>query len=359
LITLEQFIAKVENNSNIKEKELMQLEMLKALTIHHSKSCCEYSQIILAFFDQLDGVDCIENIPFIPIGLFKLMDLKSVPDSKIVRTLNSSGTSNFNVSKIHLDKINTINQLKVLQKILFSSISTQKHPMIFLDHPAKGGADENINARSAATKGFSILASESHYILNENNELQIELLTELSEKYSNSEVIFFGFTSMIWTQLLMEIEKRRLSFDFKKATLIHGGGWKNLTKYEVSNEKFKDKISYLLGIKKVINYYGMAEQTGSLYFECSQGFFHCTAYGTVVMRSFKDFSIAKYGEQGIVQVLSVIPTSYPGHSILTEDVGAIYGDGDCECGGQGRYFKIFGRLPDAEIRGCSDVYGEF
>ena len=50
----------------------------------------------------------------------------------------------------------------------------------------------------------------------------------------------------------MELEKRGLSFDFKKATLIHGGGWKNLTKHEVSNEEFKDKISNLLGIKKIL-----------------------------------------------------------------------------------------------------------
>jgi hypothetical protein len=51
-----------------------------------------------------------------------------------------------------------------------------------------------------------------------------------------------------------------------------------------------------------------------------------------------------------------LPKSYPGHIILTEDEGEIIGDGDCACGRLGKYFKIHGRLKNAEMRGCSDVY---
>jgi hypothetical protein len=50
-----------------------------------------------------------------------------------------------------------------------------------------------------------------------------------------------------------------------------------------------------------------------------------------------------------------LPLSYPGHNILTEDIGIIKGIDNCKCGKKGKYFKVLGRVPDAELRGCSDV----
>ena len=60
--------------------------------------------------------------------------------------------------------------------------------------------------------------------------------------------------------------------------------------------------------------------------------------------------------KGLVQVMSLLPVSYPGHNILTEDMGIIRGEDDCKCGKKGKYFEILGRVPGTEIRGCSDAY---
>ena len=60
--------------------------------------------------------------------------------------------------------------------------------------------------------------------------------------------------------------------------------------------------------------------------------------------------------EGIIQLLSPLATSYPGHNILTEDIGEILGIDDCKCGRKGKYFSIEGRVPGTEIRGCSDAY---
>ena len=59
---------------------------------------------------------------------------------------------------------------------------------------------------------------------------------------------------------------------------------------------------------------------------------------------------------GIIQSLSIIPLSYPGHNILTEDQGYILGVDDCKCGKLGKYFLLTNRVKGTEIRGCSDVY---
>ena len=92
--------------------------------------------------------------------------------------------------------------------------------------------------------------------------------------------------------------------------------------------------------------------------ECEYGHLHASVYSDILIRRPVDFSIADIGEKGIIQVLSVLPKSYPGHSLLTEDEGVLLGEDDCKCGRLGKYFKIVGRLKNAEIRGCSDTYAE-
>jgi hypothetical protein len=86
------------------------------------------------------------------------------------------------------------------------------------------------------------------------------------------------------------------------------------------------------------------------------GYLHTSAYNDVLIRHERDFSVANVEEKGLIQVMSVLPISYPGHSILTEDVGRILGIDTCQCGRPGKFFTVEGRLKKAEIRGCSDTY---
>ena len=55
------------------------------------------------------------------------------------------------------------------------------------------------------------------------------------------------------------------------------------------------------------------------------------------------------------QLFSLLPTSYPGHNILTEDIGEIIKEDNCKCDIQEKHFLVHGRAKEAEIRGCSDV----
>ena len=43
-------------------------------------------------------------------------------------------------------------------------------------------------------------------------------------------------------------------------------------------------------------------------------------------------------EKRINPTSSLLPTSYPGYNILTEDIGVIAGEDDCKCGLKGKYF---------------------
>ena len=85
---------------------------------------------------------------------------------------------------------------------------------------------------------------------------------------------------------------------------------------------------------------------------------HASIYSDVIIRNPESFKPLAIGEKGIMQVVSVLPRSYPGHSLLTEDEGVIIGEDDCPCGRKGKYIEIIGRLKNAELRGCSDTYAD-
>jgi hypothetical protein len=61
------------------------------------------------------------------------------------------------------------------------------------------------------------------------------------------------------------------------------------------------------------------------------------------------------GEHGIVQVCSVLPTSFPGHLLLTEDMAQVIAYDGCPCGRRGISFRFAGRVPKAELRGCGNI----
>jgi hypothetical protein len=161
---------------------------------------------------------------------------------------------------------------------------------------------------------------------------------------------------MVWDILYKEIERNHLNVDMSNGYLLTGGGWKKLINEAVSSEQFKRKGKEICNISRFMDHYGMTEQSGCIYVECECGHLHTSIYSDFIPRRTDDFSPCEIGEKGIVQVMSALPRSYPGHSILTEDEGMVVGCDDCPCGRKGKYVKILGRIKNAEIRGCSDAY---
>ena len=338
------------------EKELFLTERLKELTLHHYQSCPEYKKILDATGLDVSQIESYYNIPYIPVRLFKEYNLKSIGEKDIQKTMTSSGTTGQQVSKIYLDRITAANQMKVLTKIVSSYIGNKRLPMIILDTSAVVKNRLMFSARGAGILGFSMLARDRIYALDENMQLDINGLQEFLEKHKGSDIFLFGFTYMIWEYFYRELVKTGYRPDLTRGILIHGGGWKKLLSEAVEPDAFKQKLEEVCGVRRVYDYYGMVEQTGTIYMECECGYLHASNWSDVIIRRVKDFSVADYGEEGIVEVLSVLPESYPGHALLTEDCGVLYGEDDCPCGRKGKYFKITGRIKHAEIRGCSDTY---
>ena len=341
---------------NKEEKSRLLNEELSKITLHHYENCKEYKKIM----DVLKFSPFIENnyeeIPFLPVRMFKEYDLLSIPREEIFKTMTSSGTTGQAVSKIYLNREVAGNQQKVLVKIVESFTGASRCPMLIIDCPSVIKDRKMFSARGAGIIGFSIFGTDKTYALTDEMELNIEVVEAFLQRHKGERILLFGFTFMVWQYFYREIKKRDLAWDFGNAILIHGGGWKKLTTESVSKEEFKNSLQRVCGIKEVHDYYGMVEQTGTIYMECECGHLHASIFSDIIVRNPKDFSCCKHGEKGLIQVISLLPKSYPGHSLLTEDEGEIIGEDDCPCGRMGKYFKVYGRMKGAEIRGCSDTH---
>jgi hypothetical protein len=272
--------------------------------------------------------------------------------------MTSSGTTGQKVSKIYLDKETSSNQTKVLTAIVANYLGKRRLPMLILDSSDILKNRAMFSARGAGILGFSMFGSERMYVFDAEMKMNLNALEEFILKHKDQKIFIFGFTFMIWQHFYKELKNGKYKPDLSQAILIHGGGWKKIQSESVDSEQFKKCLNEVCGIKpeNIHDYYGMVEQTGSIYMECEKGFLHASVYSDILIRRPLDFSIADFGEEGLIEVVSILPKSYPGHILLTEDIGVVFGEDDCKCGRLGKYFKISGRIKNAEIRGCSDSY---
>lgn len=355
---IDDFFSKTPYELSKDDKVRLLTQELTDLTLHHKDCCKEYASIIGAYGFDASRINTYYDLPFIPVRLFKEYDLKSIKNEDVFKTMTSSGTTGQKVSKIFVDRDTASNQQKTLIKIMSDFIGKQRLPMLIIDSPKVVKDRSLFSARGAAILGLSMLARERVYALDENMDLQLDVVREFCEKYKGQRILIFGFTFMVWQHLYSKLKELNVRLDLPEAFLITGGGWKKLVTLNISRDAFKNALREQCGIGHFLDHYGMVEQTGSIYAECECGHLHASIYSDVIIRNPKDFSVCDKNERGIIQVVSVLPYSYPGHSLLTEDEGIILGEDDCPCGRKGKYFMITGRMKKAELRGCSDTYAD-
>ena len=349
------FIQLKQFSLNKIEKEKLLLQFIKQLHFYHERHSNEYYKISNSLFPDKDYTS-LDKIPYIPVSLFKNYLLKSIDNKEIFKILTSSGTTGSVPSKIVLDKETASLQSLTLSKILGHIIGSNRLPMLIIDSKSVIKDRKSFSARGAGILGVSVFGKKHLYVLDDKFELIIEDLKNFASVYNGKSILIFGFTFMIWQYLA----KTDLGFDLdlSNAILLHSGGWKKLEALAVDNKEFKKTLYNKYGIKpnNIYNFYGMIEQVGTVFLENSQGYLQCPNFSDIIIRNPIDFSVQHRGEPGLIQVISMIPKSYPGHSILTEDIGVIVGEDDAENGWKGKYFKILGRAKKAETRGCSDTF---
>ncbi|MFN6559752.1 MAG: acyl-protein synthetase [Nostoc sp. ChiSLP01] len=338
------------------DKQAIILEYLNDLTAFHQKNCPGYANILRAFGWGNKRVNKLEEIPYIPVRLFKEYDLRSIQSEEIVKILISSGTTSTQVSRIALDHQTATYQSKALVKILQEYLGHQRLPMLIIDHPNVIRDPQNFSARGAGIVGLSTFGRNHTYLLNEEMEIDLFVLERFLQTYKGQNILLFGFTFMVWQYFYQALEKANITINIPNATLIHSGGWKKLQEQAVDNKTFKQCLRSRTGLGKIYNFYGMVEQVGSVFMEDEDGYLHTPLFADIIVRDPWNWQPLPYGQKGVIEVLSLLPYSYPGHALLTEDLGIIWGEDNSQSRQKGKYFTVEGRIPRSEIRGCSDTH---
>lgn len=355
-MTIEEYLLIPPYSLNKDDKNKFLLKTLIELNKKHYNSCKEYKSIIDSYELSDKEYKSLDELLALPVRLFKNYELKSCKDEEVIKTLTSSGTTSQVVSKIFLDKQTSDYQTKVLVKIMQNYLGKDRLPMLIIDTKSILKDRKMFSARGAGILGLSNFGRKHTYALDDNMEIDFEIIEEFLNTHKDQKIFIFGFTFMIWQYFYTKLKENNKKLDLSNAILVHSGGWKKLVNQSVDNNTFKKKLEEQLGINHVHNFYGMVEQVGSIFVECEEGHLHTPIFADIVIRDPMTLNVNEFGKEGLIEVLSILPHSYPGNVLLTEDLGTIFGEDDCKCGKKGKYFEVKGRLAKAELRGCSDTH---
>jgi hypothetical protein len=353
-MNLDELLAAPQYSLTQAEKERYLLDQMQELVAHHRSASPEYARI-LASLGGPARFESLADVPYLPVGLFKSHRLSSVPEAEVFKTMTSSGTTGQQVSRVILDRTTAQRQTQALAAIMTHVLGPQRLPMIVVDTPNVVKDRRTFSARGAGVLGMLSYGRKHFYALDDDMALDHEGLAEFLRRHSGEPILIFGFTFMVWQHFLRNLAPG--GADLSNAILVHSGGWKKLADEAVGNAEFKRAFHERTGITRVHNFYGMVEQVGSVFMEGTDGYLHPPNFADVIVRDPRTWEPAPDGKVGVIQVLSALPTSYPGHSILTEDLGVIHAVGEpSSTSWGGKRLEVIGRVPRAELRGCSDTH---
>jgi hypothetical protein len=333
-------------------KEAMLLAGFNALARHHYENSPEYARIIDIAWGGPRAYGALAEAPFLPVGLFKEIDLSSSHEKAMV--LTSSGTTGQRPSRIIVDNETSARQAQALVASYRPILGSRRLPFLAIDTKdvIKAGT---LTARGGGVLGMMKFGAKAAFALGADLKADRALIRDFIAANGQQSFFLFGFTFLVWTGLYQQFEDGEL--DLSNGTLIHSGGWKKLEAEAVSNKAFRAALGRRFNLTRIFNFYGFVEQMGSMFIEASDGLLYPPNFADVIIRHPETLEPLGPGEVGVIQVISLLPRSYPGHSVLTEDLGEVVTVDAGVDRRMGRAIRVHGRIKQAELRGCSDVIG--
>jgi phenylacetate-coenzyme A ligase PaaK-like adenylate-forming protein len=341
-------------------------DALLALLKRELEYACErspkFSNYVRHWPVSLAAAEKIADLPYLPVSVFKANPpLSLVPASEIKRTLTSSSTSGQVPSRVVLDAATSRRMTKGVIAIIRDFVGAARRPYLVIDTQENLERQSELGARGAAIQALGSFATEivSCLRVDSQGELapDLEKLVASAAKWKEAEVLVYGFTYLIWTQLVQPLKRQGITLALPNVHVLHSGGWKRLEQQAVTRDIFVRDVAAVFGCSRdrVIDYYGMVENVGVVYPDCAPGYKHVPAFADVIIRDPLTLAPVEPGQQGLVQVCSVLPTSFPGFLLLTDDMGVIIGHDGCGCGRRGMHFRFLRRVPKVEVRGCGNL----
>ncbi|MBE6213743.1 MAG: acyltransferase [Rikenellaceae bacterium] len=312
---------KIFSIGNDEEFEAVALELFR----WQAERCMPYRQYIELLGIDPQSVKSIEQIPFLPIELFKTHDIYC-GDTTPEKVFTSSSTTGQTPSR---------------------------HLMQSLSHYERTftAAFEQFYG---ATEGWSIYGLLPNYLQREGSSLVYmvdrllarcgsggfylddydKLLADMAA--DTKPKILLGVSYALWD--LAE----RYAPKLQQTIVMETGGMKG-HREELPKEEFHKILTEAFGVEAIHSEYGMAELTSQAY-SAGRGVFLSPKWMRVLTRDVNNpMKILPAGKRGAINIIDLANISSCAF-IATQDVGRTLADGS---------FMIEGRLTGADIRGCN------
>lgn len=303
----------------------------------------------------------MERIPFIFVSALKERDLTTLPVSKIVLELKSSGTSGQR-SRMQLDRGSLLRVRRMAWKVFEGLGLTdleRAHDYICFTYDPEVAKDLGTAWTDKLLSGFT-RKGEIFYTFRwskaKNNfyfDIDGAVLAMKKMEDAGSLVRLVGFPAFA-LKLTEEFRKRfgrypRLN---RGSSVVTGGGWKTLADEAMDKKVYRVILAGRLGIpvENVRDLFGMVEH-GVPYVDCRLGNFHVPNYGRVLTRHPGTLAPLGYNETGLLQFITPYLTSYPSLSVLSSDFGLLRRR--CSCGLPGPVLELKGRAGVVKLKGCA------
>lgn len=284
----------------------------------------------LLHIHDMNRVDSLDKIPFLPIEFFKAYEIKSTAfDADVV--FSSSSTTGKGQSFHHVKNVEVYRQsFRQAFEHFYGSISEYSIFALLPSYLERHGS-----SLVYMLEDFIQLSNdnESGFYLHNHQELYEKLI---SAKQANKKIILFGATF----GLLDFADQYELNLE--DAIIIETGGMKG-RREELTRHEIHTYLKARLGVHQIHSEYGMTELLSQAYAP-SDGIFYCPAWMKVCITDMNDpFEKLSVGKTGVINVID-LANIYSCSFIQTSDLGRLSEDGG---------FEILGRLDYSDLRGCS------
>ena len=298
-----------------------------ALEVFHfqAEHCPPYRQYIELLGIDHHSVQSIEQIPFLPIELFKTHDIycgDHAPE-KIFTSSNTGST----VASRHM-----MSSLKIYEQAFFSSFE-----QFYGD--VRGWSIYGLLPNYLQREGSSLIymvdrmiarSGSGGFYLDEYEKMLADMAADPKPK------ILLGVSYALWD--LAEQFAPKLT----NTVVMETGGMKG-KREELPKAEFHKILTTAFGVEKIHSEYGMAELTSQGY-SAGDGVFYAPKWMRVLVRDANNplmiHPAPARGAINIIDLMNITSCAF----ISTQDVGRTYADGS---------FSIDGRLSGADIRGCN------
>jgi hypothetical protein len=299
---------------------------------HYQYAVCQpYQQYCDHIHCNVKKVTRLEQIPFLPIQLFKSHQVINSAEKKVEKVFKSSGTGAIGRSEHHVVDLSWYEKSFLLGFQLFHDHPNEYTFIALLPSYMEQG-DSSLVYMVQKLVELSADARSGFYNVNEQ---VVTLLNSLEEEKKKTMVIGV-------TYALLDLIDNFPSLRIPSLHIMETGGMKGRRK-ELPKNQLHQLLKEGLGVDTVYSEYGMTELLSQGYSK-RDGVFQFPPWMKIILRESNDpFSwqqkIGKAGGVNVIDLANVHSCSF----IATQDLGKWNDTG----------LQIVGRFDHSDIRGCN------